>query len=114
MTPNKPLSPRERAEKIIARWRPHMKLFGPSEGFPMDNIPMLDYIIIQIEEAILDDREKRTADDLYKLSRKSGFKQGFTAAREKAKGILMENYPEEYDAMDGYKAISAMEPPHGE
>lgn len=35
-------------------------------------------------EAILDDRMRRTADELYKLS----YQSGFNAAREKAKGIL--------------------------
>ena len=74
------MTPDERAEKIIGRWRPYMKVFGPTKGFPKNKGSMQDDIAAEIREAVLDDREQRTADDLYALSRKVGAREAYEDA----------------------------------
>jgi hypothetical protein len=96
------MTPLERAEKI------YQKLLIPATSLEHGDPTLL--IAAQIEEAereaVLNDRMKRTADDLYKLSYQSGFKaarekakdcesifcEGFLAAREKAKELAQEEW----------------------
>jgi len=66
------MNARERAEKILAYIRTDLG----------GNLSNLDFIASQIEEAVLDDRMIRTADELYKLSYGSGFKAGLEEAKK--------------------------------
>ncbi len=72
---------KERAWELMSRWRPYLKVVAPSEGFPKNQISMIEDIEREMQAAIDEDRNVRTADDLYKWSREGGFKEGFSAAR---------------------------------
>lgn len=58
MIPPSSAEARKVAEAIIARWRPYMKLFGPSKGFPKNKVSMLQDIAYEIDKAVLKERER--------------------------------------------------------
>lgn len=72
------MTPQERAEKIVKIFMGYEKAQDKS---------FYDHVLAEIQEAIWKDRDQRTADDLYKLSRQNGFNLGKEMAAKKADQI---------------------------
>lgn len=74
------MTPHELAEKIF------IHLYGKRDAFwNQEHYVLIESLLTEaLAEAVLNDRMKRTADDLYKLSRISGYEEGLKAANKVA------------------------------